>query len=177
MKKTGKVYDVRHILLKSTPNEEEIAAAREELNNIRTQIEQKKITFKEAAYKYSDDKQTKFNGGVLSSQDGSSKIEKINLSPTLAYQIAGLNPGDITDVFSDQNEREQKTVNIVMVNEVIPSHQLDIATDYERIKNLALERKKGETVERWIKSRLPDVFISINERYNNCAFKSSWDKK
>ncbi|AZI20773.1 peptidylprolyl isomerase [Chryseobacterium taklimakanense] len=177
VKKTGKVYDVRHILLKSTPNEEEIAAAREELNNIRTQIEQKKITFKEAAYKYSDDKQTKFNGGVLSSQDGSSKIEKINLSPTLAYQIAGLNPGDITDVFSDQNEREQKTVNIVMVNEVIPSHQLDIATDYERIKNLALERKKGETVERWIKSRLPDVFISINERYNNCAFKSSWDKK
>ena len=64
-----------------------------------------------------------------------------------------------------------------MVNEVIPSHQLDIATDYERIKNLALERKKGETVERWIKSRLPDVFISINERYNNCTFKSSWDKK
>lgn len=177
VKKSGKVYDVRHILLKSTPNEAEIAAAREELNNIKTQIEQKKITFKEAAYKYSDDKQTKFNGGTLSSHDGSSKIEKMNLPPTLAYQIAGLNPGDITDVFSDQNEREQKTVNIVMVNDVIPAHQLDIATDYERIKNLALEKKKGETVERWIKSRLPDVFISINDRYNHCAFKSSWDKK
>ncbi len=176
IKKSGKVYDVRHILLKSTPNAEEIAAAREELNNIKKQIEEGKTTFKEAAYRYSDDKNTKFNGGMISSQDGTSKIEKMNLPPTLAYQIAGHNAGDITDAFTDENERGQKTVNIVMVNEVIPAHQLDIATDYERIKNLTLERKKGETVQRWIKSKLPDVFISINERYSHCSFKSNWDK-
>lgn len=170
------MYDARHILLKAEPNAEEIAAARSELDSIRTLIKEGKITFKEAAFKFSDDKNTKFNGGVLTSPDGSDKIEKLNLPPTLSYQIAGYNPGDITDVFQDElNQR--KTVNIVRVIEEIPSHQLDIATDYERIKNLALDRKKSEMVEKWVKEKLPDTFVSINERYNSCAFKDEWNKK
>lgn len=176
VKKSGKMYDARHILLKAEPNAEEIAAARSELDSIRTLIKEGKITFKEAAFKFSDDKNTKFNGGVLTSPDGSDKIEKLNLPPTLSYQIAGYNPGDITDVFQDElNQR--KTVNIVRVIEEIPSHQLDIATDYERIKNLALDRKKSEMVEKWVKEKLPDTFVSINERYNSCAFKDEWNKK
>ena len=176
VKKSGKMYDARHILLRAEPNAEEIAAARSELDSIRTLIKEGKITFKEAAFKFSDDKNTKFNGGVLTSPDGSDKIEKLNLPPTLSYQIAGYNPGDITDVFQDElNQR--KTVNIVRVIEEIPSHQLDIATDYERIKNLALDRKKSEMVEKWVKEKLPDTFVSINERYNSCAFKDEWNKK
>lgn len=176
VKKSGKNYDARHILLKAEPNAEEIAAAKKELDSIKTLIQDGKLTFKEAAFKFSDDKATKFNAGTITGQDGGSKIEKMNLPPTLAYQIAGMNPGDITDVYEDESNR-RKTVNIVKINEVIAAHQLDIATDYERIKNMALERKKGQLVEKWVKEKLPDTFISINERYNHCAFKNNWDKK
>ena len=176
VKKNGKLYDARHILLKAEPNEEEIDAARKELDSIRTLIMDGNLTFKEAAFKFSDDKNTKFNAGTLASQEGSSKIEKVNLPPTLAYQIAGLNAGDITEVYNDENNK-RKTVNIVKVNEVIPSHRLDVATDYERIKNMALERKKGQLVEKWVKEKLPDTFISINDRYNNCTFKTNWNKR
>lgn len=176
VKKSGKMYDARHILLKAEPNDKEISEAKVELNRIKTQIEEGKLTFKEAAYKYSDDKQTKFSGGTVSGQDGSSKIEKMDLPPTIAYQIAGLNKGDITDVFSNEHN-QRKAISIIKVNDVIDAHQLDIVKDYERIKNVALERKKSQVVEKWMKDRLPDTFISINDRYSHCTFKGNWNKK
>ena len=101
VKKSGKMYDARHILLKAEPNADEIATARKELDSIRTLILEEKLTFKEAAFRFSDDKRTKFNAGIITSEDGSDKMEKLNLPPTISYQIAGLNKGDITDVFQD----------------------------------------------------------------------------
>ncbi len=176
VKKSGKQYDARHILLKAEPTAEEISSAKTKLDSIKTLINDGKMTFKEAAFKFSDDKNTKFNGGIMTSQDGSDKIEKVNLQPVMAYQIAGLNKGDVTDVFTDESNN-RKTVNIVKVSEVIPAHQLDINTDYERIKNLALNSKKGEMIEKWVHGKIPDTFISIDNRYNDCQFKTKWNKE
>ena len=173
VKKSGKNYDARHILLKAEPNDEEIAAAKKELDSIRTLIIDGKMSFKDAAFRFSDDKQTKFNAGIVTSpEDGSDKIEKLNLPPTISYQIAGLNKGDITDVFQDTAAQDRKTVSIVKVDDVIAAHQLDIATDYNRIKQMALNKKKNEMVEKWVKEKLPTIFISINDRYKDCAFKT-----
>lgn len=176
VKKSGKNYDARHILLKAEPNDEEIASAKKEMDSIRTLIMDGKLTFKDAAYRFSDDKQTKFNAGIVTAEDGSDKIEKLNLPPTIAYQIAGLNKGDITDVFQDVAQQDRKTVTIVKVDDVIAAHQLDIATDYNRIKQMALNKKKNEMVEKYVKERLPNVFISINDRYKSCVFKTDWRK-
>ena len=175
VKRSGKQYDAQHILLKAEPNEAEIASAKKELDSIRTLIKDGNLTFKEASYRFSDDKKTKFNGGILTSEDGSDRLEKLNLPPITSYQIAGLNKGDITDVFEDK-EQDRKTVKIVKVDDVIAAHQLDISTDYDRIKQLALNKKKNELVEKWVKEKLPSVFISINDRYKDCVFKTDWRK-
>ena len=103
-------------------------------------------------------------------------MEKLNLPPTISYQIAGLNKGDITDVFEDTLLQDKKAVTIVKVDDIIASHQLDITTDYDRIKQMALNKKKNEMVEKWVKEKLPDVFISINDRYKDCTFKTDWRK-
>lgn len=174
VKKSGKIYDARHILLKATPNKEEMAAAKKELDSIRALINEGKLTFKEAAYKFSDDKNTKFNGGIIAGQDGGDKIEKDQLPPVIAYQIAGLNKNDLTEVYESQDNQQRPTVNILMINDVIPAHKLDIATDYERIKNLALDKKKREIVEKWVNEKLPNIFLSINKRYSDCDFKAKW---
>lgn len=176
VKKSGKMYDARHILLKAEPNADEIASAKKELDSIRTLILEGKLTFKEAAYRFSDDKRTKFNAGIITSEDGSDKMEKLNLPPTISYQIAGHNKGDITDVFQDTIAQDRKVVTIIKIDDVIAAHQLDIATDYDRIKQMALNKKKNEMVEKWVKEKLPNVFISINNRYKDCTFKTDWRK-
>ena len=175
VKKSGKLYDARHILLKSEPNVEEIAAAKAEMEQIRKDILEGKITFKDAAYKHSDDKNTKFNAGVIPAEDGSDRQEKINLPATVAYQIAGVNKGDLTEVFMDELN-QKKAVVLMKVNDVIPEHSLDIATDFERIKSFALDKKKRETLEKWVKENLADTFISLDNRYKDCQFKTDWNK-
>jgi peptidyl-prolyl cis-trans isomerase SurA len=176
VKKSGKQYDARHILLKAEPNADEIATAKKELDSIRTLILDKKMTFKEAAFRFSDDKKSKFNAGLMASGDGSDKLEKLNLPPVTAYQIAGLNKGDITEVYQDQIEQDRKVVAIIKIDEVIAAHQLDVTTDYDRIKQLALNKKKNEMVEKYVKQQLPNIFISIHDRYKDCVFKTDWRK-
>lgn len=175
VKKSGKLYDARHILLKAEPNAEEIATAKAEMEQIRKDILEGKITFKDAAYKHSDDKNTKFNAGVIPAEDGSDRQEKINLPATIAYQIAGVNKGDLTEVFMDELN-QKKAVVLMKVNDIIPEHSLDIATDFERIKSFALDKKKRETLEKWVKENLADTFISLDNRYKDCQFKTDWNK-
>ena len=175
VKKSGKLYDARHILLKAEPNAEEIATAKAEMEQIRKDILEGKTTFKDAAYKHSDDKNTKFNAGVIPAEDGSDRQEKINLPATVAYQIAGLNKGDLTEVFMDELN-QKKAVVLMKVNDIIPEHSLDIATDFERIKSFALNKKKRETLEKWVKENLADTFISLDNRYKDCQFKTDWNK-
>lgn len=36
----------------------------------------------------------------------------------------------------------KKAIELIQVNDIVPAHTLDITTDYERIKSIALNQKK-----------------------------------
>jgi len=180
IKRAGKRYDVRHILLEAKPNDEEINTAKKKLDEIRQEILDGKISFKEAALRYSDDELTKFNSGIMTNMNGSDNLEKLNLDATDAYQIVGLHKGDITrayDVDFGIDQRKRKAVQIISINDIIDAHTLDISTDYERVRDIALNNKKNETIGNWIKSKLNTTFISINDRYKDCTFNSNWNRQ
>ena len=168
VKKSGNQYDAKHILLATKFTDEEIENAKHELDSIRTQIQNGKMTFREAALKYSEDKLTKFNGGVIiNPENQSTKIEKAALPTEIGTQLLGLKNGELSSVFeADVNGR--KTVNLIKLEEEIPSHSVTIETDYDRIKEYALMKKKNELVEKWVLKEAPGTFISINKRYDDC---------
>jgi len=176
VRKSGKIYDARHILLMATPTDDEVKMAKAKLDSIRGLIINGKMTFKDAAYRFSDDKRTKFNAGVIPGADGSNKIERESIPGTISYELAGLNKGDITNAFDDKDERERKVVKIIKMEDVIPAHQITLETDYDRIKQMALNKRRNEMVEKFVNSKLPTTFISIDGRYENCAFKATWKK-
>jgi len=176
VKKSGKMYDARHILLMATPTDEEMKMAKAKLDSIRGLIQSGKMTFKDATFRFSDDKRTKFNAGVIPGADGSSKIERETLPGTISYELAGLNKGDITTAFDDEDERKRKVVKIIKMEDVIPAHKITLETDYDRIKQMALNKKKNEMVEKYVNSKLPTTFISIDSRYDTCSFKGRWKK-
>ncbi|KMQ60182.1 peptidylprolyl isomerase [Chryseobacterium angstadtii] len=175
IKKSGKVYDARHILLKATPTDEEIKMAKAKLDSIKGLIVAGKMTFKDAAFKFSDDKRTKFNAGLIPGADGSDKIERESIPGAISYELAGLNKGDITAPFED-DDNKRKVVKIIKQEDVIPAHQITLETDYNRIKQMALNKKRNEMIEKFVNSKLPTTFISIDGRYDNCKFKANWKK-
>lgn len=177
LKKSGKAYDARHILLMATPTDAEMATARKKLDSIRTLIMTDKISFKDATFRYSDDKRTKFNAGIIAGGDGSNKIERESIPGNISYELAGLNKSDITVAFDDVDERSRKVVKMIKIEDVIPAHQITLETDYDRIKQMALRKKQGEMVEKYVNSKMPTTFISIDSRYGDCDFKGNWKQK
>ncbi len=175
-RKSGKIYDARHILLMATPTDDEVKTAKTKLDSIRTLIVDGKMTFKDATFRFSDDKRTKFNAGLIPGADGSSKIERESVPGTISYELAGLNKGDITTAFDDEDERKRKVVKIIKIEDVIPAHQIKLESDYDRIKQMALNKKKNEMIEKFVNSRLSTTFISIDGRYDSCQFKGNWKK-
>ncbi|MFZ0599267.1 MAG: peptidylprolyl isomerase, partial [Flavobacterium sp.] len=61
----GQEVELRHILIAPTVSETALKDAKERINNIRAKIENKEITFAEAARTESDEKETRANGGTL----------------------------------------------------------------------------------------------------------------
>lgn len=175
MKKSGNKYDARHILLEAKPNQEEILAARKKMDSISNLIKTGKMTFKEAAVKFSDDKNTKFTGGIISDQNGNDKLGRYDLPAQLGYQITGLSEGDITEPFT-VTEGRGEMISIVQLRKQIPAHKMNLEEDYDRIKNMILERKKAEKAESFIRESIPSMFISISDQYKDCTFKNNWKR-
>ncbi|PIF44761.1 peptidyl-prolyl cis-trans isomerase SurA [Chryseobacterium sp. 52] len=176
IKKSGKVYDARHILLKATPTDDEVKTAKAKLDSIKGLILAGKMSFKDAAFRFSDDKKTKFNAGIIAGADGSDKIERESIPGSISYELAGLNKGDITVAFEDEDNK-RKVVKIIKQEDVIPAHQITLETDYSRIKQMALNKKRNEMIEKFVNSKLPTTFISIDGRYDDCKFKANWKKE
>ncbi len=176
-KRLGQAINVRHILIKSTPNAAEIQTAMDEMDVLRTRIENGELSFKEAALKYSSDKYTKYNGGVMMNpQTREDKFERSNLSTKRIYAIAGLESGDITKPYEIEFERKP-AIEMLKLNEVIPAHKITLDTDYTRLKTLTEMEKRQDVLYDWLKTHLDETFISISDEYNTCDFQVNWTKK
>jgi peptidyl-prolyl cis-trans isomerase SurA len=65
IQKRGEELDLRHILIKPKLSQENLEEAKAFLDSISSMITAGNLTWDEAAEQFSDDEQTKFNGGVL----------------------------------------------------------------------------------------------------------------
>jgi peptidyl-prolyl cis-trans isomerase SurA len=64
-----------------------------------------------------------------------------------------------------------------MVTNRIDSHIADYATDYIKIKDLALKEKQFEAIGKWSNEKIMETYIKINGEYRNCQFMNNWMKK
>ncbi|MDR3327679.1 MAG: peptidylprolyl isomerase [Prevotellaceae bacterium] len=173
-KKRGQTLDLRHILLKATPDREEIKAALAKLEGIRDDIKAEKITFKDAVLKYSDDKYSKFNAGAVSNnQTGDNRFEKLKLPTKILYNLSGLKKSDLSDVFEDK-ENDRDVVKLLKLTDIIPAHKMNLDVDYARIKNFTQREKENDAVSKWITNQISSTFITIQDDYKSCNLTIDW---
>lgn len=176
-KRLGQAIDVRHILIVPKPTEEEMRVAHNLMDSIKTQISEGKMTFKEAALKYSEDKYTRYNGGKLTNpQSGENRFERSKLPMKQVYAIAGLESGEIADPFETEFEN-RKALELLKLDLVVPAHKISLETDYTRVQNMAVQQKQQEKLFDWIDDQLADTFIKIHDDYQHCEFEFNWLKK
>lgn len=173
----GQEYDIRHILIRPEITESAVMAAKEEITKVRERITAGDLTFADAAREFSDEEETKFEGGQLINpytQDSSMELTKMD--PELYGQIQDLKDNEISLVLQDQDRINPVKFKILTVTDRIDEHTADFARDYLKIKNLALQEKQFREIEKWQEEKIYDTYVKISADYKDCEFNSNWLK-
>lgn len=173
----GQEVDVRHILIFPEVTQEAIDQAHEKIENIRKEIVDGELSFKDAAQKYSDDKETRNNGGqIINPMTFDTRFDLTKMDPTFSAQVYNLNEGEISKVITDRDRTGKGLLKIYKITRKYPEHQADYVKDYERIKELALREKQLEAISDWQDKKIEETYIHVNEDYRECNFEANWLK-
>lgn len=173
----GQELELRHILMTPKITDASLKEAKEKATLIRKRIMDKEISFADAARSMSDDKNTRANGGVfLNPRTLDSRFELTKMDPALYSQVSNLKDNEISAPILDEDERGQKRYKLLTVTNRINEHKADYATDYMKIKELALSEKRLLAIEKWSNEKIMETYIKINGEYRNCEFVNNWMK-
>lgn len=171
----GQQVDVRHILLYPEVTDEAIQEAQEKAEKIKTSIENGELDFAEAAREFSNEKETRQNGGqLINSATGDKRFELAKMDTELYSRIYNLKEGEVSRVLPDQDRTGKKSFKLLTVTKKIDEHEADFNKDYPRIKELALRQKQIKEIDRWKSLKVKDTYIKINKTYQKCEFAPKW---
>lgn len=174
----GNARVVSHILLQPEIPDEKLKEIEDKVSRIVTDIKSGAITFEEAVKKYSDDKETKNNGGlIINPYTGESSFELTRMDPALYARVNDLKKGEMTPPFYDESRNGEKMYKFILMKDRTDTHKADIVEDYEKVQTLALQKKKQETIEKWSKEKIQDTYIKLNNVHGKCTFDNNWKKE
>lgn len=174
----GQEVDVRHILLFPEVSQKAIDEAQKKIEDIRNQILNGDITFAEAARKYSEDKETRNNGGqIINPLTYDTRFDLTKMDPTFGAQVYNLKEGEVSKIITDRDRTGKGLLKILTVTKRYPEHEADYVKDYERIKQLALREKQIKVINSWQDEVILKTYVHVNNDYEECKFSANWLKK
>ena len=174
----GQQVDIRHILITPNVDESKLSESKKLLDTIRKRILDKEIQFKDAAFNFSFEKETRNNGGKLINPiTGDTRFELTKMDPKLYNQVKNLNEGEISLPLLETDRSGLKKYKIIMVSKRFEEHVADFSKDFTKIKELALKDKQLKTVKKWLRFKIDETFVNVNKSFRECNFSNNWIKK
>ena len=169
LERRGNEYHSRHILMSPKPSQSDMTQASRYLDSLRTLIMNDSINFQKAAKEYSDDVNTKGNGGFFSDGDGGTKLMVDELDPVVFFKIDSMKIGDISNPITYRTDDGKDAVRILYYKSRLAPHLASLEVDWSRIQTAALAEKKNRVLLKWFQKARKDVFISIDPAYDYCG--------
>lgn len=174
----GQKRNIRHIILIPKETNESLKAAKAKADSIRTLIDDDELTFEQAALRFSDDEETRGDGGrLINPETGDSRFEMTGIDPTMYNEVKRLKTGEVSQPLMDQTRTGKKYYKLITVTGFYPEHIADYAKDYTKIKDLALQNKQIKAIDKWRKEEIDETFVKISKEYTDCEFDENWLKK
>jgi peptidyl-prolyl cis-trans isomerase SurA len=180
--KRGDKIKCRHILRKPKVPRAAIDEGLHRLDSVADDLRANKYTFEEAATYISDDKDTRLSNGLMANFDqetGShtSKFQMKDLPTEVARAVEGLKVGEISKAFTMVNGKGKTVCAIVKLKSRTEGHRAKITDDFQVMKNVVLEKRREELIHEWVKKKIKDTYVRMDDRYKNCNFEyEGWMK-
>jgi peptidyl-prolyl cis-trans isomerase SurA len=180
LERKGDNYHSRHILISPKVSDMELDRAANLVDSLYKQINFGNITFEEAARRFSQDLESKYNGGQIVNpytNDYFWDIQNINdIDPQMYRLIQGLKIGNYStpSLYDNYMDRKQGVRIVKLLGRTEP-HIASLETDRQLIEMAALNQKKEAVIDAWIASKIGGNYVEIAPEYlKTCTFKYNW---
>ena len=188
------MYHSRHILLRPSYTTEELMEPAKFLDSIANIIRKDSITFEDAAMKFSEDKLTRMNGGLVTNHDllmsspqyanvkyTATKFRREDFGEGKSLQDYGaltkLKVGEVSDAYLSEDLRGNEHSKIVKLLEIIPTHAATLEEDYSAIEEMALTEKQDKVFKAWLEEKIDGLYVFISPEFREGEFEfPNWVK-
>ena len=182
IEKNGDSFNARHILLKPQYTADDREKAFHLLDSIRTEINNKAVSFELASRFYSEDNATRTNGGQMADPNtGSSYFEIDQLKPQDYLAIKDLKEGEISEPIEslDNEGRNGNLVyKIIKVDRIIPAHTATFENDFTEIAEQVRGHMQEEAVNSFLRKKIRESRVKIDPMFKDCEFRNAdWYSK
>lgn len=173
IEKKGDRINCRHILMRPRLSANDKVNALTRLDSIAGLIRSGEMRFEEAVIRFSEDKTTAMNAGVMANPNtGAGKFEYQDLPPEIARQIYSMNEGDLSDAFVMMDQQKNKEVcAIVRLRKKQDAHKANLTDDFQVIRSLLEQQLSGQFIMDWIKKKQRETYVHIDPAWRGCDFE------
>lgn len=182
IEKRGDKVNVRHILRKPIVSDEAVEKTLVRLDSIAGEIRSGKFTFEDAAPILSDDKDTRYSKGLMSTNmmttgHTSSKFRMQDLPPEVAKVVDTMQVGQISQAFRMINQRGKTVCVIAKLKNRIDGHKASVTEDFQTLKDVVLNKRREERLHEWVVDKIKNVYTRLSDDYKDCHFEfEGWNK-
>lgn len=138
-------------------------------------LDNNETTFEKAAKEYSDDIETKYNGGLLiNNQTGEHLFFLEELDPVIKSKVQNMDSGTIMGPLYYKMEDGKEAYRLIKLIEKKDAHFANVSQDYNLIKMYAENDKRQNKLSDWINLKIEETYIYINKDFLNQNFVYNW---
>ena len=175
IERRGDFVNVRHILLTVKVSLDALQEAYDELDSIAQLIHNDSITFDEAVRKFSDE-DDKINGGMLVNPiDGSTLFDASELDQQVSSVVNKMKVGEISSPVPMKTSDNKDAYRILYLKRKTEPHKANFNDDYTLIRDLAMQKKREEIINKWISNKSQKAYIRVIDDFKDCDFRFDWN--
>jgi peptidyl-prolyl cis-trans isomerase SurA len=178
LERRGEQVKVRHILRTFTPTPESLEKTKKLADSVYNLVESGKVDFYTAANYFSDDEQSKYNGGMLlNSENVQSRTTLIpveQLDASIFSALDTLKVGEYSRPSQFTGPDGKTGYRFVYLKTRIPPHKASLEQDYAKLKDAALEDKTNRIISEWFEARRKTTYIKVDDDYGTCPGMEIW---
>ena len=175
IERRGELINVRHILIKPSFGEKEINETYTVAERIYNSIVNDTISFEDASQRYSDDKESRYNGGnVVNPNNGLTRFSADEIDPSVYFQLEKMEVGEISKPIQSLSSQGNTAFRILYLKNRTKPHKANLKDDYQRIQDAAKTERESQALIEWVQKKKKTTYVQVAERYNSCPNLNYW---
>jgi peptidyl-prolyl cis-trans isomerase SurA len=178
IERRGERINVRHILITPKTTSFDLNRAVAKADSIHQLVTTNKISFEQAALRYSQNDDSKNNGGMLVNPNTNTTyfdVEQLGqYDPQLALDVQKMDVGGVSEPTMYKTPDGKTRYRILYLKSRTKAHRANLKDDYDKIQSVAQQNKQTQVFNDWLKDKKNKNYVRISSDYVNCDNLKQW---